>query len=163
MALRTSRKRIQFDLKRISYIAVLSFQGSKKSLNLASQVKLIYYLLFKSFFKKIVSRTIQFDPYCPFPPQLLLYFFVFKHLLKICIWEITNALTQIVLPRILTKISTKNSYSVWCSKIYSRNYTGTIWFDTLSFQGSYINVHLMPIIFFGIKNLFKNCVRATMA
>ena len=41
---------------------ILSFPGSNKNFNL----KLIYFLVFKSFLKKIVSRTIRFDSYCPF-------------------------------------------------------------------------------------------------
>ena len=41
---------------------ILSFQGSNKNFNL----KLVSFLVFKSFFKTIVSQTIQFHPYCPF-------------------------------------------------------------------------------------------------
>ena len=89
-----------------------------------------------------------------FPPRLL-YFLVFKRLLKICIWDI---MLCPILPftQDFIKISTKNSYSFWCSKIYSKNYIrdNMVW-PILPFQGSYVNVHLMLINILILKRYWK--------
>ena len=106
---------------------ILPFQGSNKNFNL----KLIYFLVFKSFFKKksitdnaVGPGALRFDPYSP--------------------------------SQDLIKISTKNSYSFWCSKIYSKNCIrdNMVW-PILSFQGSYINVHLTLIHFLVLKTYWK--------
>ena len=62
---------------------------------------------------------------------------------------------SIVLPRILLQISTKSSYVFGVQKPIQKIVSGTIWFDILSFQGSYVNVHLSYIYFLVLKMSWK--------
>ena len=84
-----------------------------------------------------------------------MYFLVFKCLLKTVSKTLWFDPYSIVLPRILLQISTKSSYVFGVQKPIQKIVSGTIWFDILSFQGSYVNVHLSYIYFLVLKMSWK--------
>ena len=107
----------------------------------------------QKFTKKTVSgETIWFDPCCPFKnlieisPKIFCFVFgVQAFTKKLHLGH--YSLTHIVFPRTLHKIHKFSYFLVhiffYFQKFIQKIVSGTIWFHPYSFQGSYINVHLM--------------------
>ena len=135
---------------------ILSFQGSYISLFQGSNTNfcLTSYTSWRSpaFSKKlfvgqcglthfVLSRILY-----QFPPKLVL-----KCLLQNCIWKLHFDQYCPSKNLRVIQISTKSSF-FWCSKIYLKICIrdNMVW-PILSFQGSYINVHLTLVYFLALK------------
>ena len=122
----------------------------------------MYFLVFKSFFfkKKLYHRQYSLTHIVllrilqKFPPKLL-YFFVFKRLLKMCVCNIT---VWLILPisGSYKNLHQKLVFFLVFKNLFKKNYIrdNMVW-SILSFQGSYINVHLTLIHFLILKTYWK--------